>query len=158
MPYKPSHVANAFLFRARNEGVVVDHLKIQKLVYFQQGWFLATRDRPAVGELFEAWPYGPVLSTLYNDFKGYGSKPIDSYAIDIDPITGDNKALMVNSIDTFFYDVFNKVWERYKKYNGLYLSNLTHAPRTPWSKARERGDNYLKNDEIKEHFVEIASR
>ena len=27
MPYKPSHVANAFLFRARNEGVVVNHLK-----------------------------------------------------------------------------------------------------------------------------------
>ncbi|MGQ4273939.1 Panacea domain-containing protein [Terrihabitans sp. B22-R8] len=158
MPYKPSHVANAFLNRARAEGFSVDQLKIQKLVYFQHGWFLATRNAPAVGDLFEAWPYGPVLSSLYQEFKANGSSPIQGWATDIDPLTGDNKALMVNLSDRYFYDVFDQVWNRYKGYSGLYLSNLTHAPGTPWSKARERGATYLKNEEIKEHFIEIANK
>ena len=158
MPYKPSHVANAFLYRAKREGVPVDQLKVQKLVYFQHGWFLATRGEAAVGELFEAWPYGPVLSALYQEFKTFGSRPIDAYATDIDPATGENKALMVNGTDRYFYDVFDKVWERYKGRTGLYLSDLTHAPGTPWSTARQACRTYLDNDEIRRHFIEIANR
>lgn len=158
MPYKPAHVANAFLYRAKQEGVTdVDHLKIQKLVYLLHGWFLATRDAPAIGELFEAWPYGPVLSSLYHEFKTSGRKPIDGYAVDVDPASGEKNALMVNLSDRTFYDVFDRVWQRYKKYSGTYLSSLTHADDTPWSRARMRGSTYLSNDEIKEHYRHLAS-
>jgi uncharacterized phage-associated protein len=63
----------------------VTPLKIQKLVYCLHGWHLATRDSPVVGELFEAWPYGPVLSSIYHEFKKNGKNSIEEYAREIDP-------------------------------------------------------------------------
>src|SRR5579864_525141 len=122
MPYRPSHVANSFLYRGKEEGVAIDHLKMQKLVYFLHGWFLATRGEPVVGEKFEAWPYGPVLTSLYHEFKSNGSRPISSYATDIDPQTGEFKSLMVNLKDTPFFEVFDRVWKKYMPYSGLRLS------------------------------------
>ena len=159
MPYLPAHVANTFLYRARQEGISdVDPLKIQKLVYCLHGWHLATRDAPAIGELFQAWPYGPVLSSIYHEFKQYGSAPIASYAEEIDPSSGTSRSLMVNPDDSNFYEVFNAVWNRYKNLTGLQLSALTHAEGTPWSVARQRGAPYLSNEEIKSHFKELAKR
>ncbi len=159
MAYKPSWVANAFLHRDREEGVHdIDQLKIQKLVYCLNGWHLATRGESAVGELFEAWPYRPVLSSLYHEFKGFCRSNIRRYADDIDPRSGEKKSLMVATSDTSFYEVFDRVWRRYKGYTGLQLSSLTHAPETPWSIARWRGDDYLSNDEIRDHFISIAQR
>jgi len=157
MTYKPIWVANAFLNSAKADGVRdIDQLKIQKLVYCLHGWHLATRGEPVVGELYEAWPYGPVLSSLYHEFKLSGRKPIDRYASDIDPQTGEKKSLMVAKTDEQFYAVFDRVWDRYKEYTGIQLSMLTHAPNTPWSDARERGDDYISNDSIRSHFIALA--
>jgi uncharacterized phage-associated protein len=159
MPYKPSYVANSFLARARQEGIKdVDPLKIQKLVYFFHGWFLATRDAPGVGELFEAWPYGPVLSSLYRQFKNCGSRPIEGYALDLDPTTGEYRSLMISPEDIRFTEVFERVWNRYKNLSGLQLSSLTHEAGTPWYSARHAGLAYLSNDEIGAYFRKLASK
>lgn len=158
MPYVPAHVANAFLYRANQEGVTdVDPLKIQKLVYFLHGWFLATRGMPALGERFQAWPYGPVLSSLYHEFKTNGSSPISGYAREIDPVSGQYRSMMVPREDKPFFEVFDAVWNRYKGLNGLQLSALTHAEGTPWQRARVRGDSYLSDPEIAAHFKELAA-
>jgi len=159
MPYKPSHVANSFLFRAKEEKVKdIDPLKIQKLVYFFHGLFLGTRETLGVGELFEAWPYGPVLASLYHEFKSYGAKPIEGYASDIDPATGEYNILMVNPADNQFAEVFSVVWNRYGKLTGLQLSSLTHALGTPWRLARDRRDTYVSNNEIEQYFKAQAAR
>ncbi|MCY4300349.1 MAG: DUF4065 domain-containing protein, partial [Aestuariivita sp.] len=159
MPYKPTWVANAFLSSAKADGVNdIDQLKIQKLVYCLHGWYLAIRGEPVVGELYEAWPYGPVLSSLYHEFKWIGRKPIAVYATDIDPQTGEKRSLMVAKSDKDFYEVFDRVWDRYKGYTGIHLSKLTHARKTPWFNARKRGDDYILNDEIRSHFVAIANK
>lgn len=155
--YKPSWVANTFLLRAREEGVGdIDPLKIQKLVYCMHGWKLATTGVPAVGEYFEAWPNGPVLANLYHKFKHYRWNTIDDYAQDIDPTTGQMKALVVPTSDEEFFEVFNRVWGRYKRLSGKELSDLTHKPGTPWSLAREQGLQYINNSDIQRHFVELA--
>jgi len=157
MAHKPSWVANSFLARAREGGVKdVDHLKIQKLVYCLHGWTLATRNEPAVGEFFEAWPYGPVLSSLYHAFKKHGRKPIKTYAADVDPASGEVKAFRVGDEDNEFHEVFDEVWKKYKGLTGLQLSQLTHADGTPWWHARQRGDDYLDNADIRKHFVDLA--
>jgi len=157
MPYVPAHVANSFLYRGAQEGVSdIDPLKIQKLVYCLHGWYLATRNVPAVGERFQAWPYGPVLASLYHEFKSNRDSAIQGYAREIDPVTGQNRSLMVSPEDKPFQEVFNAVWNRYKGMNGLQLSALTHAPGTPWKTARDSGNAYLSDDEIKAHFKNLA--
>ena len=156
MTYKPFWVANTFLYQAKEDDVSVDHLKLQKLVYCLHGWYLATRSEPVVGEYFEAWPYGPVLPSLYREFKMFGKSPITQYAYDVDPHTGDSAALLLGNSDNNFWEVFRPVWKRYKDLTGLQLSALTHAPDTPWSKARDRRDDYLSDMEIRNAFVALV--
>jgi uncharacterized phage-associated protein len=159
MPHLPAHVANAFLYRAKQDGISdVTPLKIQKLVYCLHGWHLATRNAPVVGELFEAWPYGPVLSSIYHEFKKNGKNSIQEYAREIDPMTGQYRPLMVAPDNKDFYALFDPVWQRYKNMSGIALSALTHAAGTPWTLARARGATYLSDDEIKSHFREIAAK
>lgn len=155
--YTPNQVANAFLLKARNEGVRdVDPLKIQKLVYNLNGYWLAMKGRPLVGERFQAWTHGPVLESLYHQFKSNRSNPIVGWALDHTAHGG--RAFRPIDEDRDFYDALEAVWDKYKDISGLQLSALTHAPGTPWSKARKRGDAYLDNAEIREHFREILQK
>ena len=151
--YKPSWVANTFLKRAREEGDMIDPLKMQKLVYNFHGWHLAVTGLPLIGEQFEAWPKGPVLSSLYHRFKKYRWDPIRDYAKDIDPATGEFEASVIPASDEQFHTVFNVVWDRYKDFSGSQLSALTHATGTPWSRARAAGLQYIPDPWIREHFV-----
>src|SRR5947209_5672014 len=82
MPFPAKAVANEFLSVAQQEGRGISPLKLQKLIYFANGWHLALRNDPLVNERFEAWQYGPVLRDLYLEFKLYGSKPIQKPAIE----------------------------------------------------------------------------
>jgi uncharacterized phage-associated protein len=152
MPYKPAHVANTILHRARQEGIEIRPLKLQKLVYFLHGWGLATSGEPVVGELFEAWPYGPVLSSVYHEFKKFGSEPITDYAADIDPATGEKKKQMVGVNNKKFHALFEKVWSKYKGFTGVQLSTMTHADGTPWKEVRDNGGTYIQDDKIEQYF------
>jgi uncharacterized phage-associated protein len=143
--------------RARDEDVLdVDPLKIQKLVYFLHGWHLAVTGHPAVGERFEAWPHGPVLSSLYHQFKQHRCYTISTFAKDIDPITGNETELCVSPKQREFFGVFDRVWERYKNFSGQELSDMTHQPSTPWTYARKNGMQYISDQMIQEHFLELS--
>ncbi len=155
--YKPSWVANSFLVRAREDGIAdMDPLKIQKLVYCLHGWNLAVTGHPVIGERFEAWPHGPVVSSLYHQFKKYKYHRVFGFAEDVDPQSGEVKALRVNDSDKGFYDVFDRVWNRYKDFSGSQLSDMTHQANTPWSYARANGMQYIPDALIRDHFIEIS--
>ena len=155
--YKPTWVANNFILRGRERGVRdISPLKIQKLVYMFHGWHLAVTGKPAVGEQFEAWPKGPVLSSLYHQFKEYRWNRITNLAKDIDPATGELTAAHVPAQDEQFHIIFDAVWDRYHMHSGPKLSAMTHAPDTPWSKARETDDQYISNEAIRQHYIDLA--
>ncbi len=54
--------------------------------------------------------------------------------------------------------VIDHVWSKYGEKNAKQLSDMTHEPNTPWSKAYfNRGRNSsLKDDEIQEHYTQLA--
>lgn len=157
--YKPTWVANSFLVRGQNASVNdITPMKIQKLVYMLHGWNLAVTGQPVIGEQFEAWPHGPVNSTIYHQFKANKSRPIREYAKDIDPVTGNEVATYVGVNDAQFYNVFDRVWNKYSGLTGGQLSDLTHAEGTPWSFSRINGFQYIPNDLIRQHFVELSKQ
>src|SRR5258708_10309168 len=61
-PYPAEAVANYFLEKSWEEGKSVDPLKIQKLVYFANGWHLGLYGSPLIDEEVRAWTYGPVIT------------------------------------------------------------------------------------------------
>jgi hypothetical protein len=52
-------------------GASISHLKLQKLMYYAQGWGLVFLKAPLFDEEPEAWVNGPVYRSVYNKFKGF---------------------------------------------------------------------------------------
>lgn len=70
-------IADSFLSKADEDaGDAVTNLKLQKLVFYAQGYFLAIYDRPFFKEAIEAWQHGPVCPTLYKKPKVHGAQAI----------------------------------------------------------------------------------
>lgn len=66
-------VANALLSMADGVGEPLSNMKLQKLLYYEQGYHLAYFDAPLFPDNFEAWLYGPVVPRVYDMFKSYGN-------------------------------------------------------------------------------------
>ncbi len=69
-------IADYMLHRAEEDGLIVTHLKLQKLCYYVQGYSLALLSRPMFEAPIEAWEHGPVVRELYDEYKRYGKAPI----------------------------------------------------------------------------------
>lgn len=151
-------VANYFIEKGLEEGKPVDPLKLQKLMYFAHGWHLAVRGTPLIDECVEAWPYGPVVPTVYHEFKHYGDSPITSPALDI---FGEE---VLRVTDPSVLEVLDKVWKEYRNFSGLSLSSLSHASGSPWEAARKRAEKDgktrgvdIEDRAIQAHFIKQAT-
>lgn len=66
-------IAKYFLCLVDEEaGDLISNLKLQKLVYYAQGFHLAIYNIPLFHEPIEAWTHGPVIPDLYHEYKQYG--------------------------------------------------------------------------------------
>jgi len=158
MPYQGKAVANAFITHARSEGIGIDPLKLQKLLYYANGYFMAENDGlPLVNEYFEAWDYGPVIPTVYYEFREYRNGPIQRYAYTTSTPSGERVIAPIPT-DAKALEAIEWVWNNYKHFSGLALSNMTHKEGGPWDRARRRAANHgmrnerLDQNEINEHF------
>jgi uncharacterized phage-associated protein len=166
MSYDPKAVANYFIERAKEDGVPVSPLKLQKLVFFAHGWNLALINAPLIRESVQAWKFGPVVPSLYHEFKDFGNDPIrikaTTFSFDNDTIRTETPE--VPDSDDTTKRLLSKVWDVYGGVRAIDLSNLTHAPNSPWAKAVESFHGEpppsvkISDDTIKEHFVAQGRR
>ena len=149
-------VANFFLTRGFREGVAIDQLKLQKLVFYAHAWHLGYGYGPLFPDDIEAWPHGPVTRDLYIEFKGFGRQPITRQATYYDgtcpSADGDNVPAQTRML-------LESLWNGYKGYDGIMLSNSTHAPHEPWTVIKTRygslaGKPRIPNELIAEIFRE----
>jgi uncharacterized phage-associated protein len=110
-------------------------MKLQKLVYYAYGWCLALKDKPLFTEGVQAWSYGPVVPSLYYEFRAYGTEPITGRAVgtDCEPL----RVYDWDDESEFVRALIRKIWAVYGKYTAIELSNATHQPGTPWQKTVE---------------------
>lgn len=101
-------------------------LKLQKLLYYAQGFHLInTGDRLFKAEL-EAWTHGPVVRKIYNDYRSFGYHVIPSEPfVNKDPLFGD-ELLSEEEIATI-----DEVWDAFGNLDGKTLEELTHQE-DPW--------------------------
>jgi len=133
--YPASAVANFFI-KKNNADPSGDltHLKLQKLLYYAQGWFLANYDRPLFEDNIEAWRYGPVVHSIYSRFRGSGDSPIQK------PITApfysEGQVRLaepeINPDDQVTVNFLNLFWDAFSKYDAWTLVNATHSEESPW--------------------------
>jgi uncharacterized phage-associated protein len=160
MSYTPQQIANYFIDRAKAEGRELGQLKLMKLVYIAYGWVLALTGRRLFDEPIRAWKHGPVMRTLYDEFKRFRSGPITAHATEYDLDTGEQIVPTVPREDEETTMILDKVWAAYKAFSGWSLRNKTHEPDTPWTTTYyELGENSVISDTlIASHFRTVIRR
>lgn len=115
-------------------------LKLQKILYYIQGWSCVWDGFPIFAEEFEAWQYGPVNREVYDTFKRYKGDEIPEFEGKI-PRYGNPEEL----------ETIERVWEEYGQETATTLVSMTHSEE-PWIDAYSRGTN-ISNEAIQYYFV-----
>jgi uncharacterized phage-associated protein len=151
MAYEVQAVANNFLDLAKRDGELLDPMKIQKLVYLAHGWSLALNGSALIKQEVEAWPYGPVIRTLYDEFKKYRASPIAEKAHVLEDAT---------PLDENAKRLIEAVWSKYRPYSAIQLSMFTHEPGYAWDLTiKDRGPySTIPNEMIRDEFVRRRQR
>ena len=78
MAYNVNDIANTLLRYAENTegGDLMSNMKLQKMLYYQQGFHLAMFGTPLFDDDLEAWMYGPVVPAVYEAYKSHGREGI----------------------------------------------------------------------------------
>lgn len=74
--YSATGIAHYVVDKCNGIGRPVTNLHLQKMLYFLQVIFYDQWGIPLFDDEFEAWPYGPVLPSVYREFSEYGGTPI----------------------------------------------------------------------------------
>ena len=148
-PYDARRVANFFLDKRP-----LTQMKLHKLLFYAHGWHLGFKDKPLLDEVLEAWTYGPVVPSIYAEFRSFGSSPIDVPACWMNPKNGRlDPAPPVDSDDGFAGRLLERVWKVYKGFTALELSAMTHNPNSPWSQARKGYSGVIQSPEIPDSLI-----
>jgi uncharacterized phage-associated protein len=158
--YSAKAIANAFLEQAMKEDKVITPMKLQKLVYLAHGWYLGYTGQPLVSDQVEAWQYGPVINSLYHQFKKFGSTNITekskSWIMNKDTLQVEEITPVIDLNDTEAAKFIIGVWDTYKDFDATELSSMTHKENTPWHKTfHSLPTNIIHNNLILEHYKEL---
>ena len=96
----------------------VTPLKLQKLLYYCQGYSLALTGKPIFEDEIEAWKLGPVVKEIYQEYRKYsgGIIPFRSVKSDSNP----NETIRA---------IINLVLQDKGQYDGKTLARATHKER-----------------------------
>jgi uncharacterized phage-associated protein len=130
-------------------------LKVQKLLYNTQAWFLALNENDNevfVNEQFQAWVHGPVCRKVYERFRDEGK--IMFSALDESDLVREDATKYLEEQDILHID---NVLEAYGDLSGTQLEALTHQE-DPWLNARkglkplERSENPIQEEDMRKYY------
>ena len=126
----------------------VTPMKLQKLLYYCQGYSLGLTGKPAFEDKIEAWKYGPVVDSVYQEYKKYNRGIIPYEEIKEEEIQDDMLRAIVRLV------LSDK-----SRYSGGTLARATHNE-APWKNSYKGslGGLYMNGEisknEIKNYFAE----
>ena len=115
-------IADYIIWLHHDSGDVITNLRLQKLLYYAQAWYLVLYDEPLFEEDFEAWIHGPVMPPVYKRFKAYKWNPI-------------NEEIKKPKLSEKVEKHLNEIVRVFGQYSSLDLEYMTHRE-APWVKAR----------------------
>jgi len=135
-------LANTFILKGAEENIPLTLMKLQRLIYLLYRRYYQATGRKLFTERFEKWKYGAVLPSVYYCFRDFGANPVTKFARNA------NGAVEVLKLKhgTEIYSIFTEVWERYKNFSPVYLSDMLQKENTAWSRAV---DGILQDEDIR---------
>lgn len=113
----------------------ITNKKLQKLLYYVQGWHLAYFDNQLFNETPEAWVHGPVYPSVYNKFKKFKFNPISTKndSLSLNSLTSD---ILAFGFSKDQHEFFNNVINHYGGKSAFELEMRSHNE-LPWFEARK---------------------
>jgi len=151
-PYMSLAIANRFIqLGSTQDGV--EHMKLQKLVYYAYGWWLASKglgEKRLATEGPEIWKHGPVFANLYSSLKTFGRMPIKEPQ-SLDPFS---PPTVIDENDKEVQSLIRWIWGRYGHLSGFALSDMTHSPETSWYRTAEENNFFVPfSTKIKDKYI-----
>ena len=140
MTYNVEDIANLLLLCSEESGELMTNMKLQKMLYYQQGFHLAYFDEPLFDNDIEAWMYGPVVSCIYYKYKDAGKNGI----------SGDPNSVF-SLEDRRESALFNEVNKVYGRFSAIGLMEMTHSEK-PWRSVPTREGSVIPKESIKSFF------
>lgn len=137
-------VADYFLSRCdEDSGDAISNLKLQKLVYYAQGFSLALLGEPLFQNKMEDWMHGPVVPELYHRYKQYGNGAIPS------PESFDAEKFSEEQLE-----LLEEVWDVFGQFSAWKLRSMTHEE-SPWRSnyIEGVGGSEISSKEMAEYFA-----
>jgi uncharacterized phage-associated protein len=156
-PYTPLAFANEFILKAAPQGA--EHMKLQKLVYYAHGWWLAYNPTSILSESPQVWKHGPVFKSVYHVLKPFGHTPITTIQKD-SPF---GEASRIDETDEDVMQLVDWIFQHYGKYSSWRLSEFTHEKGSPWQLVAQLNGyqvplgTTIPDSVVKEYFQKLAS-
>ena len=133
-------VAEYIIYEAQKRKNPVTNTKLQKLLYFVQGSYLAKHNKKAFEDNIIAWEYGSVVKDIYYKYSLYGAEPI----IVVDKLN--------SKISIMLSEIINIVLEAFLNTSQTDLIEETIKRGSPWSYTDI--DDTISVEDIKQYFLE----
>jgi uncharacterized phage-associated protein len=140
MSFSALDIANKVIINTDiDKGDIISNLKLQKMMYYLQGFNLAFFDEKLFEDDIEAWQYGPVVPSIYYNFKDFGKGAIF--------LSEEVEEVQLGSSEQ--EDMFHQVMEEYGKFSAIRLMEMTHNE-IPWKSTEIR--NVINIELMKKYF------
>lgn len=140
----PTQIADYFLKKTHPEfGDSISNLKLQKMVYYAQGFHLAMYDKPLFDEPVIAWEHGPVIESLYHRYKDYGAGELPQ-----------PESVNLANYTEEQIELLDEVYEVYGQFSAWKLRNMTHSEK-PWLETNR--NQVISNEAMKDFFKTLLN-
>lgn len=123
----------------------ITHLRLQKLLYFIQAYFLikSNGERVAFNEEVEVWDLGPTVPCIFHQYKRFGSGQIPFNDNSYSGIFSNDDKKTIEEVILHFNDK-----------SSIYIMEVTHNQK-PWKEAynKQNLERVITKNSIYEYFV-----
>lgn len=121
-PTSAQVIADYLLWLSNESGSFLSNLKLQKLLYYAQGWHMGLGRGRLFNDQMQAWVHGPAIPAIYRKYKKFSFNPI-SQNVRKPEIPGETEAFLGEFAKVFF------------PLDAYYLELATYRE-SPWINAR----------------------
>lgn len=142
--YAAHDVATYVISEYWKQGNTITNLKLQKILYYIQGYTYKFCNTASFDEEIYRWPYGPVVPDVYFRYNYRHAMPLE--------LPAENESAFARSQlknDLTLFNTIEKVIRASVKYSASDLVNKTHQE-APWCKATDNA--IISNQSIAEYF------
>lgn len=133
-PYAALTIAKWFVAWAAINEADLPNLKLQKLLYYAQGYHLGRFGEPLFRDKIEAWAHGPVVEAVYHEFKKAGSS---------DLVLARDDDFDWSSVDERTTQLLVEIWDKFGGLAAWRLRDMSHSE-APWKEHFEEGIRHVE--------------